>query len=92
MSTESATKGEIKGYEENYRLLAENSTDLIMRISIEGICLYVSPASVELLGYEPGELEGRNAFDFIHPLDRKAVAEALEPEILFRSHRRINLP
>ncbi len=89
MSTESATKGEVKEYEENYRLLAENSTDLIMRISIEGVCLYVSPASLELLGYAPGELEGRNAFDFIHPLDRKAVAEALEPEILFRSHRRI---
>jgi len=89
VSTESAAKGDGKGYEENYRLLAENSTDLIMRISIEGICLYVSPASVELLGYAPGELEGRNAFDFIHPLDRKSIAEALEPEILFRSHRRI---
>ncbi|PKL07234.1 MAG: hypothetical protein CVV53_00555 [Spirochaetae bacterium HGW-Spirochaetae-9] len=83
------TERDIARDEENYRLLAENSTDLIMRISIEGICLYVSPASVELLGYEPGALEGRYAFDFIHPLDRKSVAEALEPEILFRSHRRI---
>lgn len=84
------TERDLARDEENYRLLAENSTDLIMRISIEGICLYVSPASVELLGYEPGDLEGRNAFDFIHPLDRKSVAEALEPEILFRFHRRID--
>jgi len=84
------TERDLARDEENYRLLAENSTDLILRISIEGICLYVSPASVELLGYDPGELEGRNAFDFIHPLDRKAVAEALEPEILFHTHRRID--
>ncbi|MFZ2636951.1 MAG: SpoIIE family protein phosphatase [Rectinemataceae bacterium] len=75
--------------EENFRLLAENSTDLIIRVSIEGICLYVSPACVELLGYSPAELTGRNAFDFIHPLDKRAVADALEPEILFGSHRRV---
>lgn len=75
--------------EENYRLLAENSTDLIIRVSIEGICLYVSPASLELLGYRPEELVGRQAFDFIHPLDKRAVADALEPEILFRSHRKV---
>lgn len=74
---------------ENYRLLAENSTDLILRVSIEGVCEYVSPASLELLGYSPEELRGRNAFDFIHPLDRRIVAEALEPEILFHVHRKI---
>jgi len=75
--------------EENYRLLAENSTDLIIRVSIEGLFLYVSPACSELLGYSAEELLGRQAFDFIHPLDKRGVADALEPEILFRSHRKI---
>jgi PAS domain S-box-containing protein len=75
--------------EENYRLLAENSTDLIVRISIEGICLYVSPACTELLGYTPEEVTGRRVFDFIHPLDRRVVADSLESEVLFRSHKKI---
>jgi len=75
--------------EENYRLLAENSTDLIIRVSIDGFFLYVSPACSELLGYTAEELLGRQAFDFIHPLDKREVADALEPEILFRSHRKI---
>ncbi|MCX7028199.1 MAG: SpoIIE family protein phosphatase [Spirochaetes bacterium] len=74
---------------ENYRLLAENSSDLIARISIEGICLYLSPSCEDLLGYTPGELIGRHVFDFIHPLDRKAVADSLEPEILYHSHLKI---
>jgi len=75
--------------EENYRLLAENSTDLIARISIEGLCLYVSPACTELLGYTPEELRGRRVFDFIHPLDRRTVADSLESEVLFRFHKKI---
>lgn len=74
--------------EENYRLLAENSADLIARISIDGICLYISPSCVELLGYSPEELTGRRVFDYIHPLDRKAVTDSIEPEILFRSHKK----
>jgi PAS domain S-box-containing protein len=74
---------------ENYRLLAENSSDLIARISIEGICLYLSPACEELLGYKPEELIGRSAFSLIHPLDRRAVANSLEPEILYHSHPKV---
>jgi len=75
--------------EENYRLLAENSTDLIVRISIGGICLYASSACMELLGYAPEEVVGRHVFDFIHPLDRRAIADSLESEILFSSHKEV---
>ncbi|MCE5255244.1 MAG: SpoIIE family protein phosphatase [Spirochaetaceae bacterium] len=75
--------------EENYRLLAENSSDLIVRLSIEGICEYVSPACETLLGYSPKELHGRQAFDFIHPMDKRTIAAAIEPEILFQSHKSV---
>ena len=51
------------------RLLAENSTDLIMRHSIDGIHLYVSPSCQTLLGFSPEEMIGRFGFDFIHPAD-----------------------
>ena len=75
--------------EANYRLLTENSTDLIARISTEGICLYVSPACADLLGYPPEEVIGRRVFDFIHPSDRRSVADVIEPEIFLQSHRKI---
>lgn len=74
---------------ENYRLLAENSADLIVRISIDGKCLYISPASMDLLGYQSAELIGRNVFELIHPLDRRIVANAIEPEIMLGTHNKI---
>jgi PAS domain-containing protein len=46
--------------EEQYRLLADNVTDIISRLSLDGIVLYVSPAVSSLLGYEPRELIGTN--------------------------------
>jgi len=56
-----------------FRLLAENSTDMISRHDDQGVCLYVSPACVPLLGYAPERLEGTSLFDFIHPADSEAI-------------------
>jgi diguanylate cyclase (GGDEF)-like protein/PAS domain S-box-containing protein len=56
--------------EAHFRLLAENSTDVITRHLADGTCLYVSPALRDLLGREPAELEGRPATEFVHPEDR----------------------
>lgn len=55
--------------EAHYRLLAESSTDTIVRGNLDGIRLYVSPAVRTLLGYEPDELIGRRALDITHPDD-----------------------
>ena len=55
--------------EEKYRLLAENSTDMISRHDPNGTYLYVSPACRTLVGYEPEELIGRSPYDFVHPDD-----------------------
>ena len=77
-----------KENQENYRLLTENSNDLIARLSIDGICRYVSPACESLLGYTSAELVGKNAFDLIHPLDKRAIASMIEPEILFQLRKK----
>ncbi len=53
----------------DYRLLAENSNDLIVRTSLQGERLYVSPASLRVLGYKPEELLGQPAPNEIHPDD-----------------------
>ena len=53
--------------EERYRLLAENSSDLIMRIGSEGV-LYASPASKLLLGLETDESrDPRICEKLVHP-------------------------
>ncbi|MFP4066014.1 MAG: PAS domain S-box protein [Spirochaetaceae bacterium] len=57
--------------EEQYRLLAENATDLIARHDTDGRFLYASPACRHLLGYEPSELIGVDPFALFHPEDRK---------------------
>jgi PAS domain S-box-containing protein len=62
--------------EERFRLLAEDSIDVITRVSTDSIMLYVSPASRELYGYDPEEMVGRSAWDFIHPEDHAAVRQA----------------
>ncbi|MCT7972029.1 response regulator [Laspinema olomoucense] len=66
----------LKESEERYRLMAENSTDMISRHTPKGKFIYVSPACHSLLGYEPEELIGCNLYDFFHPEDAKTLAES----------------
>ena len=51
----------------SYRILAENITEIMSRVSITGIQEYVSPACLAVLGYEPEEMIGKRRRDFIHP-------------------------
>ena len=53
---------------ENRRLF-ETSLDLIFFTDRTGNLLRVSPVSVDVLGYTPEEMVGRNAIDFIYPAD-----------------------
>ncbi len=62
--------------EDRYRLMAENSTDMITRHNPEGVFLYVSPASRALLGYEPSELVGAIPNHYFHPDDLETIAKA----------------
>ncbi|MFN8419986.1 MAG: PAS domain S-box protein [Anaerolineae bacterium] len=67
--------------EERYRLLAENITDLVGRISLTGEFLYVSPSIRRILGYEPEELIGKNGYEIVHPDDIGALATPAGLEI-----------
>ncbi len=55
--------------EERFRLLAENSTDMISKHTADGVYQYVSPACRSLLGMEPGDLTGHSIFEFCHDND-----------------------
>ena len=63
--------------EAQFRLLAENSSDIISRHDINGSILYISPACRTLLGYEPAELIGQPVFQFVHPADATSILELL---------------
>ncbi len=63
--------------ERKYRLIAENSSDMIVRSSHDHRRrLFVSPASRSLLGYEPDELMEASV-DAIHPDDVEARDNAV---------------
>ena len=59
--------------EERFRVLAENSSDVITRHSVNGIWLYASPACKAILSYTPEEMLGHQWMDFVHPEDVESV-------------------
>jgi len=63
--------------EAQFRLLAENSSDMISRHNMQGDFLYVSPACRTLLGYEPAELTGQPVIPLIYPEDTNTFLELL---------------
>ncbi len=67
---------ELRESEERYRLLAENTNDLVCLHEPDGRYLYVSPSCEMLLGYHYKELLGRDPYTFIHPEDHTIVQES----------------
>ncbi len=69
---------EAKEREAGFRLLAETSTDTIVRGNLDGIRLYVSPSVKALLGYEAEELVGRKAIELTHRDDLPAFQSLMK--------------
>ena len=63
--------------EARYRLLAENITDVVLRINTAHTYVYVSPSSQAVLGYAPASLIGQSVFTHVHPDDLAIVEQAL---------------
>ncbi len=65
----------VRESEARYRALAEFASDMIVRRTIDGRGNYVSPASLELLGYRPEELSPSRLAEALHPDDRERALE-----------------
>ncbi len=67
--------------EDLYRLIIENSRDLIRVIDVHFNFVYVSPSHQTLLGYSVEELTSTSGLNLLHPDDRE-VALALHREMV----------
>jgi PAS domain S-box-containing protein len=63
--------------EKVYQDLISNLSDVIAETDSEGKFTFVSPQSIELLGYQPEEVIGRNGFDFVHPEDQSSAIDSM---------------
>ena len=68
--------------EEKYRLIVENSSDIIFTLDAEGNVLYVSSSVKNMLGYNPEDLKGHPFAELVHPEDIKGVQESIQRTIL----------
>lgn len=59
-------------------MLAEDASDVISRLTPEGVYAYVSPSARKIFGYGPDEMIGRSVYDFVRPEDRAELRTSLE--------------
>ncbi len=63
--------------EEHYKLLLENTQDIVYAVTPEGIMTHLGP-QVRLFGYEPEEMISKNFVDFVAPAQRQEVIDKFE--------------
>jgi PAS domain S-box-containing protein len=62
---------------EERRRIFETSQDLILVTDTAGNFVQVSPSSMTILGYEPAEMIGHSAVEFIHPDDLDSTRQEM---------------
>jgi diguanylate cyclase (GGDEF)-like protein/PAS domain S-box-containing protein len=80
--------------EEQYRLLAENASDVVFRCSKAGIIEWITPSVSTYIRKKPDQLIGHHLHDLVHPddADRLAAAQAgLRDGMGFESELRIRV-
>lgn len=68
-------KSALVNSEEQYRILVEQTTNLITKVDNKGKFTYVNAISQKILGLSPEKCKGKLAFDFIHPEDKEKTRQ-----------------
>ena len=61
-----------------YRLLANNTVDLVCLHDLDSTFEYVSPSVKKLVGYNPNDLIGKAPRDFVHPVDLERFQNSIK--------------
>ena len=69
---------ELRRSQAMFRSLIEETSDLIGIVNPDGLLRYVSPSHERILGYQPEELVGRSAVEFVHPEDLEVLGKQVE--------------
>lgn len=76
-----ATNEKLEHSERLYRLISNNSKDLILQYDLtrpDPVRRFVSPSVKDILGYAPEDLLGKASFDFVLPEDMDRVKNAVQ--------------
>lgn len=65
-------------HKDMYQLLAENTSDLVAIMSLDGQFIYMSPAIERLTGYTPMEYQQFSTFDNVHPEDHQCLQDGIK--------------
>lgn len=68
----------LKESQERYKLITENSTDIVSLMDLTGNYLFLSPSIKDTMGYTPEEMLGRNTSEFIHPDDLPMISGSMQ--------------
>ena len=77
MADLSRLNARLRDREARYRMLADYSQDVVVRMRMDGQRLYVSPSAKDVLGWEPNELL-TSRWDLVHPDDVAGQKSAME--------------
>ena len=70
------TEDALRDSEQRYRAIVENAYDLIIEISSQGKCNYISPNCQAVLGYDSADMLGKSFFDFVYPEERPTLVDS----------------
>ncbi|MEM9326760.1 MAG: PAS domain S-box protein [Bacteroidota bacterium] len=68
--------------ESQYKVLSENSRDIIGVLEKNGAYKYISQSVKEIVGYDPGEILGKVPFQFLHREDIPVIRASLNSMVM----------
>lgn len=82
MTSQRKAENDLRKSEETYRLLAENTLDIIWEMTPELVFTYVNPAITEIAGYTQNEFIGTNLREHVEPAELKKLNKIIQNEML----------
>lgn len=84
------TERQIRATKARYQRILEQLPGFVLIVDDAGNISYVSPAVKHVMGYDPEELIGTNAFEYVHSDDQEVAASAFA-ETLEHSNREVSV-